>query len=90
MQILDMCAFGARWRKHTRIVGWNISEGAPTVSRACSGHKGICSFIQKQHFVLEGPKNTLLAQVYPWRLSYNIADILIASMRQCHMTAMLS
>jgi hypothetical protein len=43
-----------------------------------------------QHFVSEGPKNTLLAQVYPWRLTYKIADILIASMRKCHIIAMHS
>eukprot|EP00972_Heterocapsa_arctica_P017211 2543964-Heterocapsa_arctica.AAC.1 len=75
MQILDMCAYGARWSKHTRVAGWNISLDAPSVARTCSRHKGICSFSHKPLFVLEGPENILLAQVYPWRLSYTLADI---------------
>ena len=49
----SMCAFGAPWRKHGRIVCWHACIDRFHFRR-CTGHHGFCSFSHKRHRVLEG------------------------------------
>ena len=70
---LDMCAFGARWRKFTKVACWaRHHPEAPQIARCC-GRQGFCSFSGKPHIVLTGvdPLSgilwTRLAEPYPVR-----------------------
>ena len=82
----DMCGFGTRWKKGTRIAAWNCVS-LDSLSRKCSGRKGICSFSHKPHIVLSGSCAgssklwTSVAQAYPTRLCQSVARILVESAR---------
>jgi len=65
---IDFCAFGAPWRKRTRLLYCHV-DLSPLVPRKCSG-RGLCSFSGRPPQVLEG-KNELgifwthIAEPYP-------------------------
>ena len=81
---LDMCAFGASWRKWTRIAFWNgpsiLAHRGPLL---CRGRGGLCSFTGKPHVVLAGKARgaflTSSAQVYPHRLAFALARSLASA-----------
>ena len=53
--VFDMCAFGAAWRKRTRLAVWNgPSELAHTGPIRCHCRKGLCSFSGNPHSILTG------------------------------------
>ena len=79
---LDMCAFGARWRKFTKVACWaRHHPEAPAVAR-CTCRKGLCSFSDKPHIVLTGhdPVSgilwTRLAEPYPSKCCNYFASII--------------
>ena len=79
----DQCGYGARWRKRTRFACWNCTE-PERLGCICHGLSSICEFSGKHHIILKGAGPggkpwTSLAQEYPARLSYAIANILISS-----------
>lgn len=76
--VVDMCAFGAPWRKRTRLVMWNAEPPAPP---RCTRRHGACSFSGKHHVILEGRDAsgmlwTQRAQEYPTGLAAAIATSL--------------
>ncbi len=44
----DMCAFGTRWKKPTRLLVWG-SRSADICLPRCQGKHGYCSFTQQKH-----------------------------------------
>ena len=76
----DMCGFGARWRKRTKILLWFAADFPP--SRLCQGRKGVCSFSNKHHIIVQGrdPASgtfwSTIAQTYPSSLCTAIARCL--------------
>ena len=96
--LCDMCQFGARWRKRTKLVGWHI-ESFHRLSHLCAGKKSICSRTHKPHIILQGYQKgsnilwTALAQVYPCQFGSALADTLIESflhIRACTANQVLS
>ena len=78
---VDMCAFGTRWRKATRVVAWNCIRRPQLADCRCSGKHGVCSFTQKPHIRLTGASDsgvlwTRRAQVYPNRFARCFGDLL--------------
>eukprot|EP00959_Pyramimonas_sp_CCMP1952_P337367 7064934-Pyramimonas_sp.AAC.1 len=52
--MLDMCSFGAPWRKRTRVTcraPYNPPSSPPCL---CRGRGGMCSYSSKRHIVLTG------------------------------------
>ena len=82
--VCDFCQYGARWRKRTRIQGWNV-QSINHLNCICHGRKGICSRTHKYHIVLKGqdpPTRQLwthLAQPYRLKFARHAADALIDS-----------
>ena len=72
--VADQCQYGARWRKRTRFLCYNI-EDSERLTLRCYG-KGVCSKTGKPHFGLEGGHRTKLADRYPPKLCHNIAHVL--------------
>ena len=81
-QTFDMCQYGTRWRKATRLMSWHCGHDSDICLR-CQGRKGVCSRTHKKHIVLAGSSNipgklwTTLAQVYPSALAKKLAAKLI-------------
>jgi len=79
--IFDQCQYGSRWRKRTKVHGWNVSN-LSRLRRLCSGRKGLCSKSGLHHLILSGndPASKLpmtrIAQTYPAMLSKVLASIL--------------
>ena len=79
-----MCAFGARWRKPTRLLAWNVS--LPSLDQCmCTSHKQ-CQFSGKSHIVLSGTDKvskrswTSIAGQYPRKLGSACArDLALAA-----------
>ena len=71
-RVVDMCAFGAHWRKRTRVVCWARYHPPGAVCR-CNGRKGMCGFRDSRHITLSGVDRstgllwTRLAEEYPRR-----------------------
>jgi hypothetical protein len=59
----DCCAFGAKYRKRTRILyaNWNL-DGLK--GKICGGRGGHCTFTHEKHFELVGGSRTKPAGVY--------------------------
>eukprot|EP00973_Karenia_brevis_P005058 695643-Karenia_brevis.AAC.1 len=55
--VLDMCQFGARWRKRTQLACINL-EDVDNLHKLCGGRNGVCSRTHKNHIVLSGVFNT--------------------------------
>ena len=78
----DMCQYGTRWLKPTKIISWHCGHSLD-LSRLCKGRKGICSRTHKHHIVLSGSSNqsgklwTSIAQEYPSALASALANKLI-------------
>ena len=69
------CAFGARWRKPTRVAGFHID--LTILDRRCHG-RCICEYSQKPHMVLSGASTenkmmTKLAEAYLRRFAAALA-----------------
>ena len=82
--VLDMCGYGARWRKRTRVRGWNVVIPLPR-AKICKGKCGVCSFTNKPHIELSGrmPGSsrlwTSVASTYPRKLAFDLASVLVKS-----------
>ena len=78
MSVFDMCAYGALWRKRTKIAGWFVDLSA--LGEMCHARKGICCFTGNKHIHLRGCYNgnswTKIAQQYPPRVAAEIAAAL--------------
>ena len=93
----DQCAFGARWRKRTRVQVWNIPDMQNDRSQfpVCCGKKGFCSHSGKRHIVLEGKDRvsgkpwTTLAQPYPKPLARKLALLLVSAQKELETIAFL-
>ena len=77
--VLDFCAFGAVWRKRTRVMG--IGSGViPSLNRRCGGVRGICH-TGLRHVILQGREGSQLrtkqAEAYPEDLGRAIAAALV-------------
>ena len=78
----DFCQHGARWRKRTRFLAWNLPTAPPLMCRLCSG-RGVCSRTSLPHIMLRGcvpgPSLpwTLRAQPYPAELARTLAGWLV-------------
>ena len=90
----DMCAFGAPWRKPTRLWFWNLSEADVTSlsSMKCRSHRSltkgapaICGFSQRPHQQLTGAAKssfrTKVAEAYPIPFAEHLARILLRVQR---------
>ena len=93
--VLDMCAFGARWRKRTCILAWCSPGAKSSLNSRCTGHAGKCSFSGDYHVVLAGagPHGKLwtsVAQEYPKGLARALAGSLIQSFKMHSLAAMQS
>lgn len=83
----SMCAFGARWRKHTKLRGWHAVL-TPLSLPLCCGKKGLCQYSGKKHIVLSGHSNdtgrswTSVASAYPRRFAAAAATCLLESHEQ--------
>jgi len=82
---LDMCAYGAKWRKRTGLLTSGLDEfGRAALSRLCGGSSRCCGRTGRPHILLKGKdavsgRNwTSLAQVYPRRYCSAIASALTA------------
>ena len=89
----DQCAFGAGWRKRTKIAGWNAGALTQFENHDCSGHKGICSFSKKPHIHLSGsgPNGkmwTALAQEYPPHMCAAAGRTLSRAADEIHLLSM--
>jgi len=77
-----MCAFGARWRKHTKVLGWHINLDAFCLPLCC-GPKGVCIYSNRKHIVLSGHSAetgkswTSIASAYPRRFAETAAGCLL-------------
>ena len=75
-----MCAFGARWRKPTRLVFWLCSPSPHF--RMCTNKGKLCDFNHRAHIVLSGTEKgvfrTSHAQVYPARFAKALCDSLLS------------
>ena len=80
--VLDLCQFGAPWRKHTKLACWLVAADSAEVGRVCKGKHGVCSRTMEPHFVLEGPKRTKAAQEYPLKFAFSVSKFLIRSFEQ--------
>ena len=88
VHVLDQCLFGAKWRKHTRLVSWNAVEN--TLLDNMCGRSSICSRTGLEHIRLRGyagggVSNAMLAQSYPSQLTAAIAKWLVNSVDTLHM-----
>lgn len=78
---LDFCAYGTPWRKRAWLAG--TLPGLKSLARRCSCYAR-CSFSGPPHVTLDGKYSkgqwrTLLAQPYPERLCFDIANLLLLS-----------
>jgi hypothetical protein len=86
---VDQCAFGAAWRKRTRLGAWGCLLEA-FENKLCQGKRGICSFTTKEHIVLRGTSKvhkclwTSLAQSYPNKFARAAARSLVSSADGLH------
>lgn len=80
---VTMCAFGARWRKITRVATWHVDDYDPPA--VCCGRHGICDYSKRQHIVLSGniPGSgtswTSTAAAYPQKFAKFFAHLMIQS-----------
>lgn len=80
---VDMCQFGAKWRKRTALVGWHC-EGLHNLSLLCTGKQGNCSYtkVNQPQIVLSGHSKehkclwTHVAQEYPLKFAHQAAHML--------------
>ena len=85
-QRLCFCAFGARWRKATRLAGWFV-DMSPLDNHMCRGRHGICEYSGVHHIVLKGRDPiskrpwTSLACPYPMRSADRASQALILASR---------
>ena len=86
---VHLCAFGARWRKATKLVLYNLDRSRLEwiQSRLCHG-RHLCDFSLKPHVILKGKDPagiswTRRAQEYPTRFCNLIASLL-AEPAQAH------
>ena len=83
--VVDMCQFGAPWRKRTRVGTWLTREPGPGSSLAqphlCRGRKGICSSSGQPHIVLCG-RTCKRAESYPESFASEFARLLSFSAEQ--------
>ena len=81
-QHFDMCQFGTRWMKPTKVIAWHCGHTLD-LARSCTGRKGICSKTHQHHIVLSGPSSTSgklwtsIAQEYPKALAKALSRKLI-------------
>ena len=84
--VLDMCAYGSRWRKRTRLLLTGV-RGEAFNDKLCSG-RGVCSYTGRPHEVLTGRRPgehgwaTLKAQAYPARFCSAVAAVLDRASRR--------
>jgi hypothetical protein len=76
-----MCAFGARWRKATRVAAWHLDVSS-LQGKVCTSRNHICDFSCRPHLRLHGnmPSSsiawTTAAAAYPRRLARELASLL--------------
>ena len=83
-----MCQYGTRWRKATRVQGWNVCS-LEALSCKCRGKNGICSRSKLPHIELSGTapggrKWTSLAAAYPPAFAAAAAAVLVFSSEHIH------
>jgi hypothetical protein len=80
----DMCQFGARWVKRTRVCFWNCGDSSKLCKHCCGSH-GLCSRTKKAHIILRGtPADsnvlwTKIAEAYPAAWASVAASVLMDS-----------
>ena len=78
----DFCQYGARWRKRTKLVGWNMVSQHGGLDHLCSAGV-VCSLSGLPHVVLRGKQGivnwTKISQAYPTRLARLLAAWLLRS-----------
>jgi len=67
--VFHHCAFGASWKKPTRLVGWNLH--LEHLAKTCKSNDGVCCFSGLPHIILsgKGPScfKTAKASAYPFK-----------------------
>ena len=88
---LCMCAYGAPWRKATKIVGWHADCSG--LNKMCHSRGGKCEFQDRYHAILSGRDPvtgatwTSLAGRYPSKFSRAAVQILAAAANQQYIAA---
>ncbi len=83
VSVVHLCAYGARWRKPTKVAFWGASPHRLDERPRCRGRSGVCSFCGKRHIVLSGTdpvshrRWTSLASKYPKRFASDLASTLL-------------
>ena len=82
----DMCQYNAKFRKRTRVVGWNIVN-INRLHRICAGKRGLCSRTNNPHWILEGKAGgrehrTRLAQEYPAAFAAAAALVMLQTIQE--------
>jgi len=88
---IDFCAFGAPWRRRTRLWGWNLSLVG--LCKPCRGGK-VCSFSGKPHIRLSGrdaagSSIVRMAEPYPVGLCRALAIRFCSAHQEALLAAML-
>ena len=83
VSVVHLCAYGARWRKPTKVAFWGASPHRLDERPRCRGRSGVCSFCGKRHIVLSGTdpvskrRWTSLASKYPKKFASELASALL-------------
>ena len=80
---LDFCAYGAAWRKPTKVLTWHCGP-LESLQRRCKGHGGVCGRTSRPHTVLQGRSetgqmHTSAASPYPREFAIAAAQALSAA-----------
>ncbi len=82
--LLDLCQYGVRWRKATRVCAWHCLA-SPALTLRCHAHDGLCSRTSLPHIRLSGADKvsgvlwTRRAQEYPRPFASAAARLLMDS-----------
>ena len=85
--VCDLCQYGSPWRKHTRLLGCNLSFDPGGRFLCCQGRGGVCSATGAKHWQLNNPSRTKLAHVYPWSFAHCVAAHMVQAWRVVGMHA---
>ena len=75
---VDMCAFGAPWRKATRVATCSCDDD-PALHKVCAGKAGQCSWSGRPHVILDNPRACKRAAEYPQAFARGFANLLFKS-----------
>lgn len=88
---VDFCAFGAAWRKPTRVLTWHCGP-LECLQRRCKGRGGLCGRTKRPHIILQGRSKsgqlrTSAASPYPREFAMAAAQVLSAAAGRMRDTA---